>query len=133
MVHTRSKKIMVSALGVLAILIACTVIVAVVVLWPFRPSPLYRFPFPSESLLTESLAIEFSRRALAADGLASPQMRPVPYRRQGQGEDGTNHYFVVNAKASDRGYVRWATPEANCGVTVEKQGDQVVCQVFREK
>ena len=98
----------------------------------FRPSEC-RLPFPPGIALTELVAIEFSKKALLADGKDSAGMLPVPYRDIGQRPKGENVYFAVNTINSNAGYVLWTTrDESNryC-VHLEKVGDEIVCQVSR--
>jgi len=125
----RSRNSLLILLFVTAVLIAGIVMVAT---WLWEP-PSYRFPVPPETVLSDSLAMEFSKKALAAHLKNSPQMLPIPCHPQGQSASNENLYFAVNANDPNRGYVRWSTPQGIYGVTVENQGDRVVCQIYPEK
>jgi hypothetical protein len=117
--------------GVLALLIGLIVTAIVIIEWArLRPSPTYRFSIPPGTALTEQIAIEFSRKALIADGKGSPGILPTPYRSQGPGEDGRNlYYFAVNTIDPDNGSVLWTTREGSCSVDVHKRGNQIECRV----
>ncbi len=116
--------------GVLALLIGLIVAAIVIIMWPWlRPSPTYRFSIPPGTALTEQIAIEFSRKALIADGKGSPGIWPTPYRSQGPGEDGRNLYFAVNTIDPDNGSVLWTTREGSYSVDVHKRGNEIECRV----
>ncbi len=119
-------------LAAFALLIAGFLVVA---LWPWlRSPPSYRFSLPPGTNLTEQIAIEFSRKALAADGMESPGMCPTPYRDRRPGEDGKNLYFAVNTIDPNNGYVLWTTREGYYySVQLQKVGSEIVCQVYRSK
>jgi hypothetical protein len=113
--------------GVLALLLGLIVTAIVVTMWPWlRPPPTYRFPIPPGTALTEPIAIEFSQKALAADGKEAAAMRPIPYNDKGG-------YFAANTIDPNNGYVQWMTPQGSYGVGIEKKGQQIVCQVYRSK
>jgi len=112
----------------LAVLITLVATIIVFFMWPWlRPPSTHRFPIPPEATLTEAIAVEVSRKALAAEGEDTARMRPIPY-------DDERHFFAVNTIDSDSGSIRWSTPHGTYyGVRVEKKGSQVVCQVYRLK
>jgi hypothetical protein len=101
--------------GVLALILGLVVTAIVITMWPWlRPTPTYRFSAPPGTALTEQTAIEFSKKALAADG----------------------EEVVASKLYSDKGdyfAVQWMTTNGDYGVRVEKKGQQIVCQVYRFK
>ncbi len=126
-----SARFVLFLLGAFVLLIAGFLVIAV---WPWLwPPPSYRFSLPSGTNLTEQIAIECSRKALAADGKESPGMCPTPYRDRGPGEDSTNLYFAVNTTDPNNGYVLWTTRQGTYGVELQKVGNEIVCQVYRSK
>lgn len=99
---------------------------AIFLVWPWLRSPsTHRFTMPVGSALTEAVAIDASRKALANEGCDVP-MLPIPC-------DDKGHYFVVNAQDSSSGCVRWSTPHGSYGVRVQKDGQEIVCEVYRSK
>jgi hypothetical protein len=119
------------ALGALVAFLATGIIIF---MWPWiQPTPTYRFPIPPGTDLTEPLAIEFSKKALAADGRDLAGTLPVPYRDIGQRRKGENVYFAVNTINHNAGYVLWATRDGSYCVHLEKVGDKLVCEVSRTK
>ena len=122
-----SRKLPLYIAAALGVLIVFAIAVVVAFMWPWiRPSPTHRFPIPPGTILTEPVALEFSKKALAAYGEDSAVMHPLPYNGEG-------HYFAVNRSDPDSGYVQWTTPQASYGVRVEKEGQQIVCRVHRSK
>ena len=118
----------------IGVLIAFVVTAIVIFMWPWlRPSPTYRFPIPPGTVLTEPLALEFSKKALAADGTDVAGMLPVPYRDVSQRREGENVYFAVNTINQNAGCVRWSSPYGEYGVYLEKSDNAIVCQVSRSK
>jgi hypothetical protein len=114
------------AVAVSALVVVVATII-IIFMWPWlRPPPTYRFPVPPETLLTEEAALEFSRRALVASGENTAGVRPIPYDDEGR-------YFAMNPNDPARGYVRWQTPRGTFSVRVEKEGPQLVCQIYRMK
>lgn len=109
--------------GVFVGFMAC----ALLVTWPLlRPARIYRFPVPDETRLTESNAIEISKKALMADGLSSAMMHPIPYTDE-------VGYFYVNPADSDKGCMYWLTASGRYGVNLERKGAQIVCRVYMLK
>ena len=131
MSRARSLRLIVYVVGVVAVLLGFTITAIIITEWfRLRPSPTYRFSIPPGSALTEQIAVEFSRKALIADGKGSPGIWPTPYRFHGDpGVDGRNLYFAVNTIDPDSGYVLWTTREGSYSVDVHKRGNEIECTV----
>jgi hypothetical protein len=99
-----------------------SITVAIFLVWPWLRSPsTHRFPMPVGSAFTEAIAIDASKKALANEGCDAP-MLPVPCDDEG-------HYFAVNPQDSNSGGVSWSTPHGSYRVRVQKEGQEIVCEV----
>lgn len=111
----------------LAVLMTLVVAGIIIFMWPWlRSPPTYRFPLPPETALTEAIAVDLSKKALAAEGVATEGIRPIPCDDEG-------HYFAVNRNDRESGRIRWATPHGYYSVRVEREGRQIACRVYRLK
>ncbi len=128
-----SRKFFLYIVGVLALLIGLIVTAIVITVWPWLWPSTYRFSIPPGIALTEQIAIEYSRKALMADGKGTSGMRPAPYRDQGPGDDGRNLYLAVNTIDPNQGYVKWATRDAYYSVHMHKRASEIECEVSRDK
>jgi hypothetical protein len=131
MSFTSSLRFVLCMGGLLVVLIVTAIIIF---MWPWlRPPSRYRFPIPPGTILTEATAIEFSKKALTADGMNPVGMLPVPYRDIGQRREGENIYFAVNTINQNAGCIRWSSTQGEYGVYLEKSGNEIVCEVCRSK
>jgi hypothetical protein len=104
-----------------------SIIAAIIFMWPWlRSPPTHRFPMPVGTAFTEAIAIDASKMALANEGYDVSPMLPVPCDKEG-------HYFAVNAQDANSGCVSWCTPQGSYRVRVQKEGQEIVCEVYRLK
>ncbi|MBA4104182.1 MAG: hypothetical protein C0485_00360 [Pirellula sp.] len=95
-----------------------------------NPRP-HTFPIDASAPLTEPLAIAYARRALIAEGINAPLMKPVQYWPDSQFKDTDNErLFARNRINPNTGYIIW-----NVGrhVRIERVDQQVTCRVYTPK
>jgi hypothetical protein len=113
--------------GVIGVLLVLFITPIVITLKPWLLSPpTYRFSIPTETTLTEPIAVEFTKEALAADGKDSAMVRPIPFDNEGR-------FFAANTIDPNSGYVQWMTQQDSYGVQVEKKGQEIECRIYQLK
>jgi hypothetical protein len=81
--------------------------------------------------LTEDVAVDLTRKALAVEGIDVASLKPQPFWRKDP------RVFARTTINSNSGYVLWGDPRQASGweysVTIEKNGSDVRCRVYRPK
>jgi hypothetical protein len=103
-----------------------------------EPGTRYTYSIDGDSILTEQMALDFTKQAaLEDDGRATQTMTPVPYCELKNSAEHTELLFARTLENPNAGYVLWS---AGLGkdpwdylVTIEKQDDKVECTVHRNK
>ena len=112
------------ALLTIAVLVAVVGISAAVFFWHITPS-VHEFSVDANAQITEEVAIEYSRKALALDGRDSPDMHPVKW---------TDWEFDHYARNPNWCRVYWETddlPGWDFKVNIEKTGSKITCSIYR--
>jgi hypothetical protein len=96
----------------------------------------YVYTVDEGTALTETLAVELSRRALDASGVDTSRATPVPYGGK-SGDGAVAELFARNTTDANRGHVLWKIAgqpgEYQYSVAVERTGDRVECRVAPAK
>lgn len=80
-------------------LVAFLVVVGMVSFFSVKPHPLYTFRVAEGQALTEKVALDFSKRALALSRIGLDDLEPYAF-------DGTN-FLARNTLVANQGYVLW--------------------------
>jgi hypothetical protein len=89
--------------------------------------------FTDDRLLTEDLAVEFTRKTLQAEGIDVSSLKPQPYDWHDDPYRNAK-LFARNTINPNQGYVLWGDPHHAAweySVTIEKKGLDICCRVYR--
>lgn len=135
-----SGRLLQEAAKVIIAIISATIIAIVVAIYmlhnhgvgSINELPVYRFYIDTSAPLSEAVAVDVSRQALAKAGIATDRAHPVPYwnDKSLSGE----RLFARNRKNPGRGYVLWkiggsANSWDYC-VLLERHGESIECKVL---
>ena len=96
-----------------------------------RPPTAYLFALDPKSEITESLALELTRRAVELDGAKSTGLQPVRFR-EGNPDKMDLYWQRESAEGSPAvGHVRWRSTKWEYWVELEQEPGQARCTVSK--